>query len=159
MTETAVFRAPMGWDPARPGFGVARALAVGVCGMPGRLDPPPDDLDDALARLEVTGRHREAARVRRFSGLPDGVFVWTRSEIGHSVGRINGSWYYDESPEAALADLVHVRPCTWLPGPIPEAEVPPGTLATFARGGRAFQQTHTPGTAEQTAALWLRHQP
>ena len=52
------------------------------------------------------------------------------------------------------ADLVHVRDCTWLPDPVPDAQVPPAVTRTFARGGRNFQQVHDPSVEEQSAALW-----
>lgn len=142
-----VYRAPMRGS-------VDRALRTGVCGLPGVLDPPPHDLQEALAR---TADERVAARLARFAAVPHGAFVWTRSDDGYLVGRLDGPWRYDPTAAARAVDLVHVRPCRWLPEPVPERDVPAGTLATFARGGRNFQRTHTPGTAEQTAAVWERY--
>ncbi len=139
-----VYRAPMHGS-------VDRALRIGVCGLPGVLDPPPHDLQEAVAR---TADERAAARLGRFAAVPDGAFVWTRSDHGHHLGRLDGPWRYDAAATARAVDLVHVRPCRWLPEPVPEDAVPAGTLATFARGGRNFQRTHTPGTAGATAAMW-----
>ena len=53
-----------------------------------------------------------------------------------------------------MADLVHVRDCTWLTGPIPPDRIPPAVTLTFERGGRNFQQTHDPHVESETTALW-----
>ncbi|MCU1625342.1 MAG: hypothetical protein JWP64_291 [Pseudonocardia sp.] len=153
-----VFRAPMRsrLDGVPPG--VTRGLAVGVCGVGGALTPAPDDLDDAVARVSVGYDERTAARLRRFAEVPDGAFVWTRSEGGvHHLGRLTGPWRYDDSAAAAALDLVHVRPCVWTP--VPHALVPPGVLRTFGRGGHNFQRTHDEGLPEQTLAVWERRDP
>ncbi|MCW0211958.1 MAG: hypothetical protein OJJ54_01225 [Pseudonocardia sp.] len=150
-----VFRAPMRsrLDDVAPG--ATRALAIGVCGVGGTVSPPPDDLDDAVTRVAVRHDERIAARLRRFAAVPDGSFVWTRSEAGiHHLGRLTGPWRYDDSAAAAAVDLPHVRPCTWTP--VPEALVPPGVARTYPRGGRNFQRTHHEGVAEQTLAVWER---
>lgn len=58
------------------------------------------------------------------------------------------------SPDALATDLVHVRACDWLARPVPPERVPAATLATFARGGRNFQQTHDATVGADSAALW-----
>lgn len=153
-----VHRAPMPSDEA-----VARALAAGLCGVIGRLDPGSDqdapvDPDDAVARVARAHDQRVADRLRRFVEAPEGCFVWTRLDGELHLGRLTGPWRYDASPAAYDLDLVHVRPCTWLLAPVDAADAPPAVLQTFARGGRNFQRTRpgtTPGDVEaETATLW-----
>lgn len=126
-----VFRAPMVG-------GVQRALALGICGM-------------------TAHDERSARRVDRFAGVPDGSFVWTRDADGaHFVGQLAGPLRHDESDEAVAAGLTEIRPCTWIEQPIPEHEVPAATLATFARGGRNFQETHDPDVWARSVEVWRR---
>jgi len=152
--DPPVYRAPMGVGRGDDAAAVERALRDGVCGMGGVVDPPPPDLDAALDGLLVTGRERVAARLDRFAHVEDGAFVWTRSVDGYVLGRLAGPWSYDGSAEARALDLVHVRPCHWLPDPTPESQVPAATLATFARGGRNFQRTHDPHVGARSRAVW-----
>ncbi len=85
----------------------------------------------------------------------DGSFVWTRDVDGlYRLGRIDGPYRYDSSAAALAVDLVHVRPCTWLAEAMTEAGVPAAVIATFARGGRNFQQTHDEAAELQTARIW-----
>jgi hypothetical protein len=152
-----VYRAPMRSrrDDVGSGAGTVRGLAEGVCGLGGAVDPPPDDLDDAVALVARAHDGRTARRLRRFAEVPDGAFVWAREADGaYRLGRLTGPWRYDTSTAAREADLVHVRNCEWLPDPVPEPEVPAGTLRTYARGGRNFQQTHDAGIGAQTLAAW-----
>lgn len=96
---------------------------------------------------------RLGRRVARFADVADGSFVWTRDTDGlFWLGRIDGPLFYDDA--GAAVDLVHVRPCRWTAEPVLEPEVPAAVLATFARGGRNFQQTHDANVGEQTAAIW-----
>ncbi|WP_127782628.1 GAF domain-containing protein [Rhodococcus sp. X156] len=157
MPTPLVFRAPMHSrrEDAGPGPSVARALALGVCGTGGVLSLAPADLATAVERAAAELDERTARRLERFGAVPDGSFVWTRDAEGsYWLGRLDGPYRYDGSPEAAAVDLVHVRDCQWRETPVPEPEVPAATLQTFARGGRNFQQTHDGRVAEQTARLW-----
>jgi hypothetical protein len=133
---TSVYRAPMRSrrDDLDPGLAVDRALRLGVCGF-GAADVP-------------------QRRVDRFAEVADGSFVWTRDEDGlFRLGRVVGPYRFDA--EGADVDLVHVRPCRWLPQPVTESRCPAAVVATFARGGRNFQQIHDPHVAEQSTRLWL----
>jgi hypothetical protein len=115
---------------------IDRALAMGLVGF-GEAGS-----DDRLAR-----------RITRFADVADGSLVWTRDADGlYWLGRIDGPLFYDDA--GATVDLVHVRPCRWISDPVFEPDVPAAVLATFARGGRNFQQTHSPEVGEQSAALW-----
>jgi len=133
-----VYRAPMrsrrnDIDPQQT---IDRALAMGLVGFGDA------EADDRLAR-----------RVARFADVAEGSFVWTRDSHGlYWLGRIDGPLHHDDG--GAQVDLVHVRPCRWLTDPVLEPEVPAAVLATFARGGRNFQQTHSPTVGAQTAAIW-----
>ncbi len=151
------YRAPMRSrdDAVAAGIAVERALAIGVCGMGGRLDERPPSLDAALAAVDARHGERAARRLERFSVLPDGTFVWTRDVDGLLwLGRLAGEWWYDDAPPAAEADLVHVRDCTWLERPVAASDVPPGVRATFARGGRNGQRIHAAGAGPLSARLW-----
>ncbi|MCW2826127.1 MAG: hypothetical protein JWQ91_3044 [Aeromicrobium sp.] len=135
--EPLVHRAPMRSrsDDVDAGATVERALALGVVGV-GALGR--EDEQDRLAR-----------RLERFATVPEGSFVWTVDVDGLAhVGRITGPLRTD--PDGTAVDLVHVRPCEWHPS----ARVPAGVEATFARGGRNFQQVHAPGVGRQTQEIW-----
>ncbi|MCV7416583.1 GAF domain-containing protein [Mycolicibacterium litorale] len=140
----AVYRAPMrsrddGIDVAKT---VERARRVGVCGFGERgVD------EDRLAR-----------RISRFADAPDGALVWTRDPDGlFWLGRIDGPYRPDTTAAATAVDLVHIRPCRWLPEPFLEPEVPAVVLATYRRGGRNFQQTHDSAVGPESARLWEAH--
>ena len=121
--------------------GVERALVTGVCGM---------SADD----------ERSLRRVDRFEQVPDGSYVWTRTPDGdYFLGRLSGPLREDHRADAVAADLVYVRDCRWTTDPVPEREIPPATLRTFARGGRNFQQTHDPDVGTQSATIWRARGP
>ncbi|ADB29470.1 hypothetical protein Kfla_0346 [Kribbella flavida DSM 17836] len=152
-----VYRAPLRSrrDEVPAGLAVDRALSEGVCGFGGALIPPPPDLDAAVEGLTSTYDERAGRSLRRFADVPDGAFVWTREPDGlYHLGRLTGPWRYDDSPAAAAADLVHVRPCEWLERAFAETDVPAGTAYTFSRGGRNFQRIRDPQVEDATAALW-----
>ncbi|KRE27916.1 hypothetical protein ASG82_16355 [Mycobacterium sp. Soil538] len=132
---TSVYRAPMRSrrDDIDPHLGVERALRAGVCGF-GRVDVP-------------------ERRVERFAEVADGSFVWTRDSDGlFWLGRLTGPYFYDVDGEDV--DLVHVRPCRWRDAPLAENRCPSAVLATFARGGRNFQQIHDADVGEESARVW-----
>lgn len=132
----AVYRAPMRSrrDDIDCAATLERAIATGVVGFG-------DDRPDRLDR-----------RVARFADVADGSFVWTREAPGvYRLGRIGGPYRVDEA--GTDVDLMHVRPCTWS-RPVPEHRVPAAVLATFARGGRNFQQTHDATVGAESSALW-----
>jgi hypothetical protein len=157
-----VYRAPMRSrrDDVDPVAGVRRALALDLCGIGGAVDPGPgnpvpDDLPQVVHLVARAHGEPTARRLARFAAIPAGAYVWTRDRDGaYRLGRLTGPWRYDHSAAAREADLVHVRDCVWLPDPVPEPEVPAGTLRSFARGGRNLQQTHDRGIGEQTLAVW-----
>ncbi|ULE34113.1 GAF domain-containing protein [Mycobacterium sp. IDR2000157661] len=99
--------------------------------------------------------HRLPRRIERLADVADGSFVWTRDADGrYWLGRITGAYFHDDSVAAAAVDVVHVRPCRWTDEPVPEPLVPPAVVATFGRGGRNFQQTHSPTVGAETARAW-----
>ncbi|MFN3865883.1 MAG: GAF domain-containing protein [Demequina sp.] len=152
-----VYRAPMRSrrDDVPLGVAVERALTKGLCGFGGALAPPPQDLDDAIDKATAQHDERLARRIGRFAEAQEGAWVWTRDVDGwYWLGRLGGAWRYDASGAAAAADLTHVRPCRWLGTPVPDSRVPAGVLATFARGGRNWQQTHSEGVWEASARVW-----
>ena len=137
---TAVYRAPM--RSRRDDVDVAethdRAFTHGLCGFGDAAEDPRFD-----------------RRVARFADVADGSHVWTRDVDGlYRLGRIDGPYRYDSSAAAVAVDLVHVRPCTWLPTPLTEADVPAAVIATFARGGRNFQRTHDEAAELHSERMW-----
>jgi hypothetical protein len=91
----------------------------------------------------------------RFTELPEGTFVWTRAGDGaYHLGRIAGPYRRDASAAAREVGIVHVRPATWLDRPFGEDEVPADVAATFARGGRNLQRTHSEHAERRTGELW-----
>ena len=135
-----VYRAPM-WsrlDEVDRAVAVAWALDQGVCGVGGRLDAAPRDLQHAVIEVERTWEARTAARLRRFAELARGSEVWTRDGEGlFHRGELEGPWRYDPRSAAYDVDLTHVRACWWGSGPV---DPPPAVLASFGRGGRNFQR-------------------
>jgi hypothetical protein len=135
-----VYRAPMRsrLDDVPHAPAVERALRLGVCGVGGRLPRPPASLDDAVRATYDAHGERVAARLSRFAAAPVGSPVWTRSGDGLlHVGTLDGEWRWDGDDEAWSLDLQHVRDCAWQ---APDDVVPGAVLATFARGGRNFQE-------------------
>ncbi|MCV7278404.1 GAF domain-containing protein [Mycolicibacterium flavescens] len=135
-----VYRAPMRSrrDDIDPQAALDRALRRGLVGF-----------GDAEAG------ERLARRIDRFAAAPEGSFVWTRDGDGlFWLGRIEGAYFRDDDADAVAVDLVHVRPCRWLPSPVTESVVPAAVLATFGRGGRNFQRTHAADVGPQTERLW-----
>src|SRR5690606_38995999 len=140
-----VFRAPMRsrCDDIPEFVAVARALKHQLVGVGGQLGSAPGSLSEAMAAVAQQHGERLARRLNRFASAADGAYVWTRDAHDNLwLGRLAGPWHYDSSREAREVDLVHVRQCRWLPAPVPDRLVPPAVHATFARGGRNWQQTH-----------------
>lgn len=128
MSGVGVYRAPMrARDRDEPG--APYGLASGLVGIGAARD----------------------RQVERFGDVPAGSFVWTRDPDGaFFLGRIDGPLREVDGD----AGIVWARDCTWQDRPFAELEVPAGVAATFARGGRNFQQIHADGIEDQTAALW-----
>lgn len=140
----AVYRAPMRSrnDALELQATIERARRLGLCGF-----------GQSVSRSAE--QERLACRVARFAELDDGSFVWTRDTNGWFwLGRISGPYFYDANETAAAVDLVHVRPCEWLPTPILEPDAPAAIIATFRRGGRNFQEIHHPSIDEETQRIW-----
>ncbi len=110
---------------------------------------PMPDAAASIARGEVwirdPGGEKGERAARRFAELPDGVFVWTRDVDG---------WYWLGRLGPVMGE--RVRRAEWLDRPFGEDEVPPAVAATFARGGRNFQRTHSQAGERRTAELWDR---
>ncbi len=140
----AVYRAPMRSrdDAVEVEATIDRARRLGLCGF-------------GQFASRSSEHERLTRRVDRFAELPEGSFVWTRDPRGWFwLGRVSGPYFYDTDQTAVAVDLVHVRPCEWLPVPILEQDVPAAVIATFGRGGRNFQEIHHPSIGEETHRIW-----
>lgn len=155
--EPPAFRAPMQSrdDDVPRGIAADRAIERALCGVGGRLDPPPASLSEALTAVDAAYGERTARRLERFAAATRGSFVWTRdTSESFWLGRLSGAWRYDSSAGAAAVDLVHVRSCEWMPSPFPDHEVPPSVHRAFARGGRNWQQIRAADAAPASARVW-----
>jgi hypothetical protein len=104
---------------------------------------PMPDADAAIAAGCVTIADPTGRRLERFGEVPEGAHVWTRDGDGmYRLGRLAGP----------LRD--GARAVDWLDRPFGEDEVPGAVAATFARGGRNFQRTHSATAERATAGLW-----
>lgn len=135
---TAIYRAPMRSRtldlPA--GAGAEYGLEHGVVGI-GPGDGP-----------------KAERMLRAFADLAVGTFVWTRTaDDRFHLGRIAGPLREDDAAATAVG-LPYVRPADWLSRPFGPDEVPADVAATFARGGRNLQRTHSASAEARTAQLW-----
>lgn len=138
-----------------PGAGAAFGLEHGLVGTGDALDQVPDTVDEAVAAAQDRHGDKAGRLLRRFADHPAGAFVWTQdADGGLHLGRITGPWRYDDSPAARAVGIHHVRPTEWLPGPIPEHDVPAAVSHTFGRGGLNLQRTHDENAQRECAALW-----
>jgi hypothetical protein len=139
------------------GAGADFGVAHGLVGIGEALDGCPQSLPDAI--LAVTQVHGEKAgrMVARFADLPDGTFVWTRQLDGaYRLGRIRGTWRYEDSAAAREVGIHQVRPTVWSPRRFGDDDVPAAVARTFARGGRNLQRTHDEAAERQTLDTWQR---
>lgn len=138
MTLPGVYRAPLRSrdDRVPEETTQRRALTEGLVGMGEPREP------------------RAVRRVERFRDVPVGALVWTRVAGDYHLGRITGECRTDTSAAAVAADLVHVRPCDWLPAPVDPVLVPDQVRHAFSRGGRNFQRIGLPSADEATARVW-----
>jgi hypothetical protein len=143
---------------APPGAGAEHGVRRGLVGIGDALPDPPRTVAAAVAAAVTAHGSRAGRLVRRFAEVDDGAFIWTRDARGaFRLGRIAGSWRYDDSPGARETGVHHVRPALWLAELFDEQDVPAGVVATFARGGRNFQRIRDQDVERGTAALWERH--
>ena len=139
---------------APAGAGAEHGVEHGLVGIGDALAAPPATLPDAVEAAARAHGEKAGRMLRRFAEVPDGAFVWTRGESFYFLGRIAGPWRYDDSRAAREVGIHHVRPTHWLDRPFGEHEVPAAVAATFARGGRNFQRTHSEAAERRTAELW-----
>ncbi|MET3961018.1 hypothetical protein ABIE44_000952 [Marmoricola sp. OAE513] len=138
---TPHFRAPMRSrrDDVDRYAGVERGLALGLCGVGGRLEVVPPEVGAAVLATEHQYGEHQAQLLGRFIRVPEGAVVWTRAEDQRTYrGILEGPWSYDADPAAYEVDLVHVRPCTWTQ--VTGKQVPAAVHRAFGRGGRNFQR-------------------
>src|SRR5690606_25368467 len=119
------------------------------------LAHPPTDVAEAV--LLATTEHGEKAgrMIARFADLPEDSLLWTQTaEAEFRLGKLQGPWRYDESPEARRTGIRQVRPARWLLEPFGPGSAPGGVIEVFARGGLNFQQIHDPDAVELSNRLW-----
>jgi hypothetical protein len=142
------------------GAGARFGLEHGLVGTGDALPTPPPTIEAAIGAAADMHGAKAARMLRHFADLPEGTFVWTRSERdSYHLGRISGPWRYDESPAARAVGIHHVRPTRWLDRSFRGDDVPAAVAATFARGGRNLQRTHDEEAERRTVELWERYGP
>lgn len=155
-----IYRAPMRarsldlppYEGAR--FGVER----GVVGIGEVIEPQPESPEEAAATLARTHNEKAGRMLARFAALPEGTFVWTRTEEDiYRLGRIMGPWRYDNSAGALRVGIPHVRETRWVGRELHLGEIPATVPQTFDRGGRNFQRIHDEEAERGTASLWGEH--
>jgi hypothetical protein len=70
--------------------------------------------------------------------------------LGHNDPDVDGA----VAAAAREVGLPYVRPADWLDRPFGPDDVPADVAATFARGGRNLQRTHSERAERRTARLW-----
>lgn len=152
-----VYRAPM---RARDrdlsaGVGAAHGVKHGLVGIGDALPSPPATIDQATSDATEVHGAKDGRMVYAFAQVPDGAFVWTQMpDESYRLGRIAGTWRYDDSPEARRVGIHHVRDVAWLERRFAEEDLPAAIVGTFARGGRNFQRIHDEETAVWAARVW-----
>lgn len=157
-----VFRAPMrARDRDLDQFEGSRfGVESGLVGTGDRLESVPADLDEALMAATTQHGLKSGRMLERFAGLPEDVFVWTQTGPDeYRLGKIRGSWRYEDSAAARKAGIHHVRPAEWLERSFPASEIPDAVADTFARGGRNFQRTNDEKAAVRSGELWDEFAP
>jgi hypothetical protein len=138
-----------------PYEGARFGVASGVVGMGDALTPSPESPDEAVELAHHQHGPKAGRMLERFAGLPDGAFVWTRTDDdSYRLGRISGGWRYEESQGATQTGIHHVRPADWLDREFEPGAVPRAVLDTFARGGLNFQRTNDADAEVRTEELW-----
>ena len=141
------------------GAGAARGVQRGLVGIGDALATVPQDLDDAITMAAAEHGEKAGRMLQRFAGLPIDTLVWTRGPDGaFHLGRISGSWRYDEESGAQEVGIHHVRPTRWLAQSFGAGSVPPAVAATFARGGRNLQRINDVPAEQQSAELWRKYE-
>jgi hypothetical protein len=134
--------------------GADHGLERGLVAIGGLLPDASATLEEAIDATARADGPKAGRMLRRFAGLPEGAFVWTRdSGGGYHLGRIAGPWHYDASPAARAVGLGHARPTDWRTEPFGEGDVPAAVAETFARGGRNLQRIHGASAERRTAEL------
>lgn len=106
------------------------------------------DAESMVAAGRVHIADARGRRLERFAEVPEGSFVWTRDGDGtYWLGRLSGPLAGEQ------------RPVVWLERPFGEHEIPAAVAATFARGGRNFQRTHSETAERETQRLWCDWSP
>ena len=89
--------------------------------------------------------------------VADGDLVWTRDRLGNYwLGRIQGGWRFDASPDAYRWDLNNVRRCDWLASPLRDYEVPGAVVRNFAGTGESLRRIKQDAARRVTEMLWAR---
>ena len=140
---------------AGPFEGARFGLENGLVGMGGAVTPAPASIAEAVELIHHAHGPKAGRMLDRFSELPAGTFVWTRTdEEAFRLGRIAGPWHYDDSADARAVGIHHVRPVRWCDEVFDATTVPAAVAATFERGGRNLQRTHDAEAERRTEELW-----
>jgi hypothetical protein len=137
------------------GAGAAVGLREEFVGIGDALIKAPDTLAQAIKAASIEHGDKAGRMLRGFARLPVGALVWTQAPDGaFHLGRIRGSWRYDNGLGAQAVGIHHTRPTQWLNRSFGPESVPSAVAAAFARGGRNLQRINDERAEQQTVELW-----
>jgi predicted Mrr-cat superfamily restriction endonuclease len=137
------------------GAGAALGVAKGFVGIGDALAETPDTLVQAIEAASAEHGEKAGRMLRGFARLPVGTLVWTRSPDGaFHLGRIQGSWRYDDGPEARTIGIHHTRRTQWIDEAFGPERVPPAVRTAFVRGGRNLQRINDEHAEQRSVELW-----
>ena len=145
----------------KPGLDVtAFCVERKVVGIGWKLDPAPTSKEDYLKR----GNDRYSAKGKRgwsvatnalLNRMADGDLVWTRDRhASYYLGKIDGEWRPDNSPEHVEADIVNLRSCKWIR--VGTMDQVPGAVINAFGPAATIQHVSDPHSLEYSRFLFAR---
>jgi hypothetical protein len=145
------------WDAAKEHARDRGVVGVGW-GPSGVPDGAP--IDNVLAAVEATkGWSPTGPRmIRRLAEhVAIGDLIWTRDGLGgYWLGRVEGPWRFDASPDAYVWDLNNVRDCRWAPEPFRDYDIPGAVVRNFVGTGDTLRRILQRTACRVTEMLWDR---
>ncbi len=135
--------------------GAIDAVRRSLAGIGEPLENAPSDLPEAILAATAEFGEKPGRMIARFADLPGSSLLWTQTgEHEFRLGKLQGPWRYDVSPEARRTGIHHVRPARWLVEAFDPSSTPEGVIEVFARGGRNLQRIHDEDAERISKLLW-----